>query len=164
VTLLREEALPRIGMPIAREFTGAAGEFTFDGVAPGVYAAFVQADGYAVWSQRHVVLSAEHAAEIEVALVPGGTIHGQVIDAATQLPVAGALVVSETDAPGQLLPEVGDGIPEGFTAAAITLPNGSFTIEHLSPGLQVLRATAPGHAPAWSKAMVEPGGDRAGVM
>jgi hypothetical protein len=165
VTLLREEPLPRVAEPIVREFTGTGGEFAVDGMAPGLYAVFVQAEGYAVWSARHVMLKGENPAEVEAALERGASLRGYVLDALTRRPLAGALVVSENDTPAQLLPVVGEDVPEGFTASALTLFNGSFEIDHLSPGPHVLRASAVGHGPSWSAPIVvEPGVDRDGIV
>jgi hypothetical protein len=72
-----------------REFTGAGGEFTVDGMAPGLYAVFVPGDGpRGVERAPCDAERGESPAEVEAALERAGERPGYVRDAATQRPLA----------------------------------------------------------------------------
>jgi len=174
VVLLREVVLPSVAEPKGHEFAGAAGRFQIDGVKPGSYAVFVQAPGYALWRRDGVAVPARAGeAEsgdgagplaIEAHLEPGVTLRGSVVDAAGE-PIAGALVISETDCPVALLPisaELLESELESLLVArAVTGPDGRFELEHLRDCDQVLRADAPGLAPQSVQVAAAPAGERA---
>jgi hypothetical protein len=154
ITLLRDERLPQVAQPqphAIEHADDASDELTIDGIRAGTYTVFAEVRGFATWQQRGVALSAGGpAAEISIDLVRGAIVRGIVRDALTGRPVEGALVVSQRDAPTQLLPLTIESGPAGCLATTLTGPDGSFELAALSRGRHVLRATKAGHAAAWS--------------
>ncbi|HVS10571.1 MAG TPA: carboxypeptidase-like regulatory domain-containing protein [Planctomycetota bacterium] len=182
VVLLREVVLPSVAEPKGHEFAGAAGRFRIDGVEPGAYAVFVQAPGYALWRRDGVTVPAGAAGDadessgavgspgdagplaLEAHLEPGVTLRGSVVDAGGE-PIAGALVISETDCPVALLP-ISPELLESelgslLVTRTVTGPDGRFELEHLRDCDQVLRADAPGLAPQSAQVPAAPAGERA---
>jgi hypothetical protein len=155
VICLRQVALPQVAEPQVFAFADAAGRFELGGLEPGTYATFVRARGRALWRGGMLEITAggpgQAAHELAVELVPGVRVEGLVVDGASGLPVAGAVVVSESDAPLQILPiaEPERATEAGLLPLARTGPDGGFVLEDLSSAPHVLRATAPGYAPTW---------------
>lgn len=107
----------------------AAGHFTM-WVAPGMQFLHAEADGYANEYRRCV---APGATSYNFALVPGASIEGTVVDAASGQPIAGIAVDSvRTMGYGH------DGAPETVTDEA-----GHFVIDRLLPDLYGVRADGP---------------------
>ena len=149
---LRQVALPQVAEPQVFAFADAAGRFEVGGLDPGPYAVFVRAPGSALWRGGTLEIAAGGAPhELAVELAPGVRVEGLVLDDASGLPVAGAVVVSETDAPLQILPiaDAESAAEASLLPLAHTGPDGGFVLEDLSSAAHVLRATAPGYAPAW---------------
>jgi hypothetical protein len=150
VIFLRKVALPEVAEPEVFAFSTPA--FEVGGLEPGSYDVFARAKGRALWRGGALQIAAgAPAIELEIALEAGTRLEGLVLDLGTGLPVADALVVSETDAPLQILALSG---PEAAREAELlpwarSGPDGGFTLEDLGPGPQVLRATAAGFGPAW---------------
>jgi hypothetical protein len=150
VIFLRKVALPDVAEP--RVFAFSKPAFEVGGLEPGTYDLFARARGRALWRGGALEIAAGGAArEIEVELAAGARLEGLVVDHETGLPVADALVVSETDAPLQILALSG---PEAAREAQLlpwarTGPDGGFALEDLGPGAHRLRATAPGYGPTW---------------
>jgi hypothetical protein len=159
ITLLRDERLPQVSRPephVIAHADGAPDELTIDGIRPGTYSVFAEVRGFATWQQRGIALrpvgpGGNGAAEISIDLVRGSIARGVVRDALTGAPIEGALVVSQRDAPTQLLPLTSENGPAGCLATTLTGPDGSFELAALSRGRHVLRATKAGHAAAWSQ-------------
>jgi hypothetical protein len=137
--------------PVTREFQDAEGRFELDAIPTGPHSVFVRAEGFATW-RTSVTLPAE----VAPVLAQGADVRGLVRDHATGDPVEGALVISETDAPVASLAPEAAAVPPG-TRGALTGPDGTFSLESLSTGTQVLRASAPGRAPAWARLTLAPG-------
>lgn len=148
VVLLEDIAVPRVAEPRIVQFETEDGAFEVPEIVPGQYTAFVRAPGHALWRSGKLVLGGGPV-ELNATLEVGRTARGFVIDAETRTPVPDAVVISETDAPVQILTIRGEEYPAGFLAQSITGSDGSFELAHLSSGNQVLRAWAPGWAPTW---------------
>ena len=135
--------------------TAPDGRFTWSGIAPGDYTLFVLAAGVPVWKQQGLsVTDTEVLPPIDAELaVEGASIAGFVVDALTGEPIEGAVVLSESDAPSRMLPVDATPLPGTVTTLASSDELGAFRLERLAHGEQLLRATAPGHAPAWSDAL-----------
>jgi len=82
------------------------------------------------------VLAPGELRDLELALEPGATVEGRVVDALTRAPVPGAAaaVLTEGGAPPR---------PEATSGAA-----GRFRLSGLPAGVRRLRLTAPGYLPA----------------
>jgi hypothetical protein len=164
VLALRQVALPEVVDPAVFEFESAGGRFELSGLPAGRYDLFVRAPGRALWRGEPVALADTAAGtaplvEVEAVLAPGAELRGLVLDGVTGLPVAGAVVVSETDAPVQILSLTGEEYAQhGVLARAVSGPDGGFELRDLTPGQHVLRVSAPGHAPAWEHALADAAG------
>jgi protocatechuate 3,4-dioxygenase beta subunit len=153
VTLLREVRLPDVSHPERHAFDGTRGRFELADVLPGTYRVFVEARGFAVWQlDGPIVLEAHAAPALDVTLDRGVTVRGRVIDADTRRPIEGAVVLSETDAPSQIIPFTSDAEwMKPWLALARTGPDGRFEFHALSRRSQLLRATHAGFGASWSK-------------
>lgn len=154
VVLLAEKSLPQVAEPVAFPFESADGRFELRGLVPRRYSVSIRADGYALWRGEQVEVEAPGAGisnELHATLRPGVSVRGIVVDADTGLPIVDALVVSETDAPMQILSVALAEEPHDLLTMARTGPDGGFELEGLTPGQQVLRASAPGRAPSWTE-------------
>lgn len=153
VTLLRAVDLPRVAWPESRRFESADGRFDWGELEPGGYAVFVRAGEHATWKANLTALAAGAPRELAVELGRGATVRGFVVDRATALPIGGALVVSETDAPVEVLPLDPALMPSEVGCFAITAADGSFELAQLASGAQVLRASGPEHGRARTSAL-----------
>jgi protocatechuate 3,4-dioxygenase beta subunit len=146
VVLVREEGLFDVGEPVVRDVEDAAGQFAVGGLKGRRFRVFAEAEGYAVRSRE--VEAGSGATELD--LERGASVRGVVRDAATGAPLAGARVLSETDAPSKVLPVSPEQLPGQVRRFAVTGEDGAFELAHLSPGPQMLRALHAERAPAWS--------------
>ena len=152
VGLLRSVDLPAVTEPEFREFdpaTASAGEFAISGLAGGEYEVFVQAEGFAVWRSAGIVVGSGAPATLECELVRGATLRGIVIDEARGLPLAGAVVLSEVDAPAQVLSLSEADLPAEVVVRTKTQADGGFELRGVAPGQQLLRVRHPDFAPQW---------------
>ncbi len=145
LVLVREERLPNVARAIPRSFQDAQGAFDFPVARPGRYTLFALAAGQATLHRAGLEPSA-----LELQLEPGTSLRGRVLDAQSGLPIAGVTVLSEDDAPAQLLDFDPAELPHELAARATTDEQGRFVLEHLSSGLHTLRASAAGRSAAWS--------------
>lgn len=145
LSLLRAVDLPGVSWPMSRSFESAGGDFRWDGLEPGTYAVFVQSEGFAAWRVRALALEEGASVALQVELGLGARVRGKVVDRESGMPIAGALVLSESDAPVQVLPLDAALLPAEVRAHALSGPDGSFELPHLAAGAQVLRASAAGH-------------------
>jgi protocatechuate 3,4-dioxygenase beta subunit len=132
-----------------RSFRDAQGRFEFPLARPGRYTLFALAAGTAAL-RRGGLEPTREPRELELRLDAGLALRGRVLDAASGAPIAGASVVSEDDAPAQILAFDSAQLPAELAARATTDAEGRFALERLSSGLHTLRACAPGHGAAWS--------------
>lgn len=147
VVLVPDDFMSGAG-PVVRAFRQAGGAWSWDAPTPAAFALWIVAEGYA----PHVfgALGQPPGAPLDAALARGsGPVRGRVLGAEDGRPVAGALVVSETDAWSHVLGLDPDEAAGEAAAAVLTDAEGRFELRDLRPGPQVLRASAPGFAPAW---------------
>jgi len=151
IVLVPQDVPPR-AEAVSVDVAASDGRFRWADVPLGSYALFVLAPEAPAWSRLGLSVTATDPIEtfdIELAAA-GASVAGFVTDLGTGEPLAGAMVLSETDAPARLLPVDNSPMPELVTLRTFTDAQGFFQLDNLSPGKQLLRATAPGHAPAWS--------------
>lgn len=153
VGLLSERIPNRATPPVVREFRGTDGTFLWPDPPGGKQRVFVHAPGFALCALGEHDLGA--GLELDAELTPGSPLRGSVLDEAGN-PVAGALVLSQHDAPtdGLLLEHSENAF--WLPVRATTGPDGRFELAHLRPGEHSLRVTAPGFAPLWEDAVAVP--------
>ncbi len=164
VSLLRHMRLPQVSFPETSEHADAAG-FAIDGLVPGRYDLFVEAEGFAVVRRSALDLSAGTTAHaVEIALARGTALRGRVVSAADGAPLADAWVLVENLVPAQVLPfEPEPDLPR-WLASARTHADGAFHIANLPPGRHRVRASHADHAAQWIREIpVEPGTEPAAV-
>ena|GEM_PF-6584497 len=138
---------------IVHEVEDEDGRFRWIVTTPGRYHLFVQAEGLAVGITRHVLIDPGLVLPpLDIALEPGRTLSGRVVDAGTGAPVEGALVLSDTDAPAIMLAFDEQGLDFEHLQRTHTDADGRFALAHLRSDIQVLRATHAGRAPAFVEA------------
>lgn len=151
VTLVRESDDPGFKQIISLTIRDSNGLFQLKDLPEASYELFVQSDGYAPFRARGTRVEKDKTTKIEkVALTRGARLRGKVVNAETGLPVEGALVLSEPDAPTWGLLANASDAPRAGDAAALTGPGGFFDILHASAGMQQLRASKGGLAPGWT--------------
>lgn len=146
----REVQLPKVSEPALVELDAPDGTFTVRGLEPGRYVVLIEAEGFAAHELGPLDFDGSTPVEIEVALEPGGSIEGYVVDAATGGPIAGALVLAERDLPMQVLPAQGVQTEPIPYAHALTDSAGAFRIPHVSAAHHQVRVSHAEYAPAWS--------------
>jgi len=146
---LRDEHLPEVARPILRAFHDPQGQFDFPLARAGRTTLFVIAEGCATL-RRAALEPALQPKQLELRLETGCSVRGRVLDASSGAPIAGATVVSEDDAPTQILAFESAELPAELRARVQTDADGQFVLERLSSGLHTLRATAPQHGASWS--------------
>ncbi|MEO6708290.1 MAG: carboxypeptidase-like regulatory domain-containing protein [Planctomycetota bacterium] len=149
VILLREVELPQTAEPRSTEFADPSGRFRFESAQSGEWTVFVQASGFALWTREHVRLGATELA-LDVALEPGTRLSGRVVEAGSARPLAGVLLVSESDVPCSLLPFDFAACPENPAALTRTDAEGRFHFTQLASSSTVIRAQLSGFASTWS--------------
>lgn len=160
LVLLREVQLPQVESPTVVRVTvadlGPDGAYgvppSLFGRGPGRYSVHLRAPGFALWSEFSIDVGPDRPARvIDARLTRGGTVRGIVVDE-DGLPIADAVVVSQTDVVMSLLPLAfeDEDVPLSFFVHDVTGPDGGFEIEHLTAGTQILRATLPKLAADWS--------------
>jgi len=154
VGLLRERRSYETYPPLVRAFASANGVFQWPDPPEGKQRVFVHAAGHALCALGEFDLTGELPA-LRAELVPGTGVRGSVLDADGS-PVAGALVISESEAPT-------DGLFLGDAEQTFWLPNqartgpdGRFELAHLLPGEHALRVSAPGFAATWKRRLRVP--------
>jgi protocatechuate 3,4-dioxygenase beta subunit len=154
VTLLRVAQVPDVAEPTVLPLPAAGGALEWADLPEGRHALFVRQAGFAT-GREVLELRAGSPCEVEVRLERGHVLRGQVLDGPGGTPVAGALVLSETDVPLQVLSAEPPELEAVDAVYARSGPDGRFELGPLRGGEQVLRATAPGRAPAWLRATAE---------
>jgi hypothetical protein len=152
--LLRAVPLPMAATPVEAAVREGDGRFHVPALEPGDYTVFVAAPGHAVWRQAGLALGEvpdDPAAtlELDVRLDVGLSVRGTLRDE-SGAPLVGALVLSELDAPINVLPLDPAALAEyDFVRHARSAADGSYTLEHVARGTQVLRASGAGASVAW---------------
>lgn len=146
VWALREDVLPAI--PNAKQFADSAGVFRLEGLSGSAYRIFVHAAGAPVVSVRGAAPGSDRSLKITIPK-SSGTVRGTVVDAVTGATVAGAVVISETDAPAMMLPARAIDLPADLPARCAVRADGSFELSALSAGVHTIRASAPGYGPTF---------------
>ena len=154
VGLLRERRSYETHPPEVRAFTSADGVFRWPDPPSGKQRVFVYAAGQALCALGEFDLSGE-LPELRAELVPGASVRGSVLDADGN-PVAGALVLSESEAPTDGLFLTGAEQIFWLPNLARTAPDGRFELAHLLPGEHVLRVSAPGFTTTWKERLRVP--------
>lgn len=138
----------------AKRFRSADGVFAWEGLPRERFAATFSADGYELHTVRGFEMP-QDGTDIErvVAMNPGASVRGRVVDVATGMPVAGALVTGREGATvlyqvwskfdGNLDAEKPFGI-----ASARTDAEGAFVLRQLPQGTVTVRARAKGYLSA----------------
>ncbi len=157
ILLLEDVRLPDTAEPIVIEVQHPEGLFEVGPQEPGTYTLFVQAAGYATWKLEGLALglappAPDQVESVEVLLDPGLTVRGLVVDSRTAEGVAGAVVLSESDAPMKVLALDRAGLEDGGAVRfVLTGPDGGFELEHVARGSQVLRASDGGLSVGWTE-------------
>ena len=129
----------------ARQFRSANGSFVWETLPPGRFAATVSAEGY----QLHAVPAFELRRDgtevaLTIAMNPGAVVRGHVFDAATGLPVAGALVTARAGEWVSYRPLTPSAAAFGIDAAR-TDANGAFVLRQLPREAVTVRVRATGY-------------------
>lgn len=149
VTGLKAAAPPQVALPITRSFLEPGGSFRWDGLEPGRYSFFIQAEGYAIWKSTDVELRAGEEHTIEATFEEGGVLRGFVVDRESGAAIEGALVVSERDLPAQVISMTTEEFFPAARAFTITAADGSFELPRMSAGGHRLRAGGTGFGCEW---------------
>lgn len=145
----------------AKRFRSEDGSFVWDVLPPGRHAATVAADGYQLHTVPELHLPQDGAdVDLPIAMNPGAAVRGRVVEAATGLPVAGALVTAREGAwvSYQPLAPVGADKPFGI-ASASTDAEGGFVLRQLPLEGQDLLFRHPNYedvlVPRWGGAALD---------
>jgi hypothetical protein len=154
VLLLRAVPLPMASMPEEPAVREGDGRFAVPPLEPGDYTLFVLAPGHAVWRSQPMQLGLApqdpaQVPELDVRLDVGLTLRGTLRDK-SGAPLAGAMVLSESDAAVGVLPLDVEAMGEfDWVRFAQSDADGAWQLEHVASGTQVLRASGGGAAVAW---------------
>jgi len=149
--LLRERVGNEFQSVSTFDIEDAEGAFRLENVEPGSYTLFAHAAGLPIARVEPLELaSGPLTLEEPVRLAPGGSVQGFAFDPATGDPVQDAVVLVERDAPQNIL-LLNDVQRMWVPISTRTASDGSFRIDHVTPGTHTLRVTARGYGPAWSQ-------------
>jgi Carboxypeptidase regulatory-like domain len=123
----------RVGAQVARERTGADGEFRLAGIRPGNYVAIFSRTGYRPHAEV-VVLNADRVAPLDVTLEATTCVRGVVRDRQSGEPIAAAAVTA-VDPDGEVI------------ASTVSDPDGSYRVTGIDAGEITLVVATPGAAP-----------------
>ena len=148
----------RIVVGAARTGQGAAGRsdetgaYRIEGIPPGEYEAWVQADAYgrAGTVSRTVRVDGETRLDVEL---PVASLYGLVVDASTKQPLSEVRVTASLE-----------GGAEGRPAGATSDSNGRFLVEELEEGSYALTFRRTGYQEARRSARASEGGGDAGTI
>ena len=138
-----------------RDFESETGLFRFEGVPARRYHVYVHAAGYALAKLPLTAFDGEKDVDLgTITLTPGATVRGFVVDTATGNAVPGAVVLSEEDMPSSGIPFDTARFPLWRPASTTAASDGSFELAHLTAERQILRVSATGYGPVWTKPRV----------
>ena len=155
---------PALGAPLARfeQKDAVDGTFKLAGVGAGEYVVEARAPGFASgfasgFSDPVRVDPSAPAPFAEIALGPGGTLSGRVVDATSGNPIEGALVTTRDNhwADAEYFRLHRESAPSAMTWATVTTDaDGLFRIERMTRGPYQVEVTSSGFA-AWTENDVE---------
>lgn len=155
IALLEERIGNEFRAPAMRAVEAPGGRYLWLGDERARQEVFVHAPGYAL--ARSELIDPRTEASLEFELEPGTTLRGIVLDEETGNPVPGAQVLSEIDAPTHALSFDPSQMPGLWLPVSTrSALDGSFELEDLSVGKQVLRISSPDHAPIWIEREARP--------
>ena len=134
----------------AKRFQSEDGVFVWDALPPGRFAATVAVDGYQLHTVPELHLPQDGAdVDLPIAMNPGTVVRGRVVDAATGLPVAGALITAREGAwvSYQPLAPIDANKPFGI-ASTKTDAEGGFVLRQLPLEAVTVRVRATGYLSA----------------
>ena len=141
--------------------TNENGVFEIGPIRPGLWHLRFQAEGYHP-AHETLEVGPGQTVEVKVHLEPfippdPGWIHGQVVDGATGIGLAGAFVFYGPLFDNGVIPEWWNETDPANVPHVRTDENGFYEIPNLRPQLYYLLAKAPGYLPEYRQAPVEPG-------
>ncbi|MBI1850039.1 MAG: carboxypeptidase regulatory-like domain-containing protein [Planctomycetes bacterium] len=149
VTVQREMTSYNPPKPVSQDVQSTDGSFRFLGLEPGTYCLFASAPGFATREMKTIDVSPAHVTEGVLArLEKGGTVRGRVVVRGTGQPIGGAVVYSTRDLPPRAFEEASSAAPsESGDYRAVTGPDGTFELPHLSEGTHSIAAQHAEFAP-----------------
>lgn len=132
--------------------TDETGAYRIEGITPGEYEVWVQADAYGRAGNVSRTVSIDGEARLDVAL-PVASLFGIVVDASTKQPLADVRVAASLE-----------GGAEGRPGAATSDSNGRFFVEELEEASYTLSLRRSGYQDAKSSARASEGGGDAGTI
>lgn len=136
VAAAKVEASGTSGTSYGSAITGGGGAFRIEGLEAGEHRVVVTIAQSGLRNERVVALGTDQTIEIDLPTARAG---GQVIDAATQAPMAGVTVVANT---------TGTSAPSSFQPRATSGTDGRFVLDGLGKGDYRIAATRDGYAEA----------------
>lgn len=128
--------------------SGGDGKFTLPGVQAGKYNITATAPGFIVQRESNIELAAGvNRREISLAMAPGGTARGRVLDRATSAPIAGAIITISASSRGFENEKLrSDYMNVGMQLhRAVTGLDGQFELTGIPPGKTRFTATEETH-------------------
>lgn len=155
VHLLVVQDYSNVTDPVSRHFETSDGFWVWEDPPAGLHELFIEAPGYSVWRARQPVDTAPEFVEVADARLDRGlAITGTVYDRETGRPVEGAAVVCEADLPLSVIPlDPAELEALNLTGVVHTDADGVFRLPNVSRGKQILRASAAGFGPRWSRVL-----------
>lgn len=145
-----------LGMGVEKRAVHAAdGRFTLENVVPGKYTFKVTAEGLVPARIEDAELIPGQPLDLgEIRLEPGATVRGVVLDKGSKAPVGGAAILVEE---GGGLAGMLRQMDPNQRPAAITGPDGRFTLSGIAPGQLALRVESDRFAPTKTALEIQPG-------
>jgi protocatechuate 3,4-dioxygenase beta subunit len=138
---LEQQVDPR-KRPRAKTFSPSDGRFEYGGLHEGVYTVYIRSPQYSAATLQGVRVVAGEVADIgEVILQDGGLVTGRVVEAGTEIGIAGAQV-RVTQGAGFVSGAVGPGEDGGAgRSVQVTAADGSFSFSGLKEGVLTLEVS-----------------------
>ncbi|RKY06291.1 MAG: hypothetical protein DRP66_09095 [Planctomycetota bacterium] len=128
-------------------FDSEKGVFEVEVVGPGIYQVQVHAAGYSpAWSEE---INTDENAGVRIELAVGGTIKGEVVDAAGK-GISGAMVIPLSLAAGTMIEHDGTKIFASREGAVETV-DGLFELKHIGQGQESIKVVHPDYSVAFQR-------------